>query len=1142
MVTPEGIFDIGNQKVEILIPSRRQDGQLLDEELVCLWDGKARQELDTLFGGCTPTTVDGSFVHADDGRVTRERIVKLTSSCEMEKIQDKGLQDQLFEFAKKLCKALGQEKIFIGWGNSSFLIEEKFDNSDVSVIRYKNLSNDSKDKFLTLGWGGIDSPGKIRQVLSLDGWTLDQNEGGAPVNEYFKLAAKLIEPTEVVRRAWVFNGELSDLASKKKFAKHRDILKAGDLVFSHGESDYILFGLVTNHQILGPKKLQQSQVRLNPVTGYFLNQILKRDWDGLMQSLAEKTLDRRFFPLLQKLRENVQAAIEKNHPLELTEETAKEITPKSQLKKRKAKERITVTSQAFRQSVLLTGRMMFLRFLAQKKGWLEGGSDALIEAFDSYKDDYFSQYIAPLWFDVLNVPEDKRSQDIRHKFQGNYAYLNGGLFNPSKNERDIRLPGTLFDPREKISFLRLFRDYEYSLNEYAGSDDTLKIDPSFFGKALEGFNSSDEKKNQGVHYTPKAIARTMAAEGIIQRLSHLTGIRKKELMDALSGVHKALTPQNAKKVQKAFLSFRIFDPAVGSGVLLWACLTVLLDLDSYCDGIIAGNNGYEPGSGRWGERSRHFVINSLYGTDISDEAIELCRLRLWLAVALSENIAQPLPDLELNIGKGDSLLMDFSPEKQLGRNSKNLKIEFEEQDRLENENLRLWREFSTTDSEEPVRQKQIRNEILAIRAKLAKIDPANYGASGPIQLDLQYPHVFSDQKKLGFDLVIANPPYIRTQNIEKKLKVKYCKRWPVLGEGSSDLLYAFIELALKRLAAPDHGQIAFIQTNFRHLDAADKLRKLLSGLDKDCSVKTQLWVDFNDVQVFPTATNYVAMLFAERLLEPVDPQPFEYSNPPKGSWENSDDLEWIRKPELLKQEPSTEWLTIPKDLKNRVLKATGESKQKLGDLVEISVGIQTSADDILLFDSHEQDKGKSGLFWNSKNETKVPLEWEVMRRCCKGSKGDQYYLLFPYDSKGNLLPESEIKLKFPLAWDYLLHNKKPLEAREKGKFKGNNWYQFGRSQGFAACNIPKVVVPAMLKSASCFLDENGNLAFTASGKGGGGAWALIPKASSGMSLHKIAEIMEQPETWDHILAYGSPQQGGWRGVDRHVIASIPVID
>ena len=154
MVTPEGVIAIGNQKVEILIPSRRQDGNLLNEELIREWEGKARKELETLFGGCTPTTVDGSYVHADDGRVTRERIVKLASSCTTEKLQEIIPFNQLLNFAKELCKALGQETIFLAWGNNSFLIVEKFENSDVPVIRYKDLSSDSKDKFLTLGWGG----------------------------------------------------------------------------------------------------------------------------------------------------------------------------------------------------------------------------------------------------------------------------------------------------------------------------------------------------------------------------------------------------------------------------------------------------------------------------------------------------------------------------------------------------------------------------------------------------------------------------------------------------------------------------------------------------------------------------------------------------------------------------------------------------------------------------------------------------------------------------------------------------------------------------------------------------------------------------------------------------------------------------
>src|SRR5205823_5651778 len=56
---------------------------------------------------------------------------------------------------------------------------------------------------------------------------------------------------------------------------------------------------------------------------------------------------------------------------------------------------------------------------------------------------------------------------------------------------------------------------------------------------------------------------------------------------------------------------------------------------------------------------RSIVVNNLYGVDIMDEAVEMCKLRLWLElvtpVERPEDL-QPLPDLGCNLRAGNSLV------------------------------------------------------------------------------------------------------------------------------------------------------------------------------------------------------------------------------------------------------------------------------------------------------------------------------------------------------------------------------------------------------------------------------------------------------------------------------------------------------
>ena len=90
-------------------------------------------------------------------------------------------------FARKLCKALGQDYIFIGWGDLSILVKESFENDSVPVIKFSDLPINEQPKFLTMGWGGIDSPAKILQVLSLDGWVGPPTKLEDPTTDSMKL-------------------------------------------------------------------------------------------------------------------------------------------------------------------------------------------------------------------------------------------------------------------------------------------------------------------------------------------------------------------------------------------------------------------------------------------------------------------------------------------------------------------------------------------------------------------------------------------------------------------------------------------------------------------------------------------------------------------------------------------------------------------------------------------------------------------------------------------------------------------------------------------------------------------------------------------------------------------------------------------
>ena len=70
-----------------------------------------------------------------------------------------------------------------------------------------------------------------------------------------------------------------------------------------------------------------------------------------------------------------------------------------------------------------------------------------------------------------------------------------------------------------------------------------------------------------------------------------------------------------------------------------------------------------------------------------------------------------------------------------------------------------------------------------------------------------------------------------------------------------------------------------------------------------------------------------------------------------------------------------------------------------------------------------------------------------------------------------------MKQNYPLAWEYLNRNKEFLESREKGKFKDEQWYRFGRTQNLGMWEQPKLMVPYMITHLAAYPDESGNFYF-----------------------------------------------------------------
>ncbi len=152
--------------------------------------------------------------------------------------------------------------------------------------------------------------------------------------------------------------------------------------------------------------------------------------------------------------------------------------------------------------------------------------------------------------------------------------------------------------------------------------------------------------------------------------------------DLLRALWRAIVGRIPEKSNETFRQgISILDPTCGSGAFLFAALNILEPLYEAClDRMQAFID--EAGESRKGSAEKYtdfksilaevrqhhnekyfiyksIIINNLFGVDIMEEAVEICKLRLFLKLVAqierSEEL-EPLPDIDFNIRAGNTLV------------------------------------------------------------------------------------------------------------------------------------------------------------------------------------------------------------------------------------------------------------------------------------------------------------------------------------------------------------------------------------------------------------------------------------------------------------------------------------------------------
>lgn len=492
----------------------------------------------------------------------------------------------------------------------------------------------------------------------------------------------------------------------------------------------------------------------------------------------------------------------------------------------------------------LFNRLMFIAFI-QKKGWLKfgGSTDYLSALWKAHVRDntvanknFYRDRLKPLFFFGLNG--GSQETDVANINRGGFLksligevpYLNGGLFDQDDDDKDEKI--VLPDPAIAVVLNDLFARFNFTVTESTPLDVEVAVDPEMLGKIFEELVTG--RHETGSYYTPKPIVAFMCREALKGYLATQVTGESKDALEEFVDEHKPQKLHNAEAVLEALRKVKVCDPACGSGAYLVGMQHELLDLRAclFATAKLDSKSVYD--------RKLEIIQNNLYGVDLDQFAVNIARLRLWLSLSVDfegQN-PPPLPNLDYKVEAGDTIC---SPNPSGG-------LEMGFRKALIDEYLKAKSDYMTAHHGQ---KGELRQHIEKARADIASWSHRDEkGFDWPIE----FAEVFVGS---GFDVVLANPPYVR-QELIKEIKPRLAKVYPAVYSGTADLYCYFYARGIELLRTG--GMFVFISSNkWLRANYGTKLRDYMAS---QCSVRSI--TDFGELPVFESAATFPMILVAQK--------------------------------------------------------------------------------------------------------------------------------------------------------------------------------------------------------------------------------------------------------------------------------------
>jgi hypothetical protein len=484
-------------------------------------------------------------------------------------------------------------------------------------------------------------------------------------------------------------------------------------------------------------------------------------------------------------------------------------------------------------SELLVNRMVFLKFV-EKKGWLDGDYNYLWNKFKKFgKNRYWKDFLFHFFFEGLNTEPKDRNSQIQN-ILGDVPFLNAELFAMSDkwDDKKANVENRVFD----ILFDKLLNPYNFTVCETSPLDMEVAFNQDLLGYGYEELIA--DQHGQGAYYTHPTEVNLMCRESLRTFLETRCQEVKKETIGLLlygelggSGSNSKLSQSDALKLYQALHDVRIIDPALGSGTFPVAMMKHLFHAMCTLGAFLKGSKAFEdllvadditdPDDAF--ALKLHIIERSLYGCDIDYFAVQIAKLRFWIELMVDCDVPRALPNFDFKLVVGDALVsmtgtdMKGNPltlEKVLGHPTRGQISLYQH---LVDKFSKLKTDYyAVRDSKE---RELLRNKIKSARENLLNqlgvIVSESRRSDNHVLWHIDFADIFAE-KIPGFDIAIANPPYLRSEQIDVKVKLltnkTYNYLFPALNLRRKCDLYVYFYLRATMLLCPS-GVTCFICSN-----------------------------------------------------------------------------------------------------------------------------------------------------------------------------------------------------------------------------------------------------------------------------------------------------------------------------------------